>query len=187
MANGSYRRAHDLFHRRGFHAVGLDGILAEVGVTKTTFYNHFSSKDDLVAEVLRQHDRWWRDTFRERLKLRGGDSARAQLLAIFDVIGEMVQCGDYNGCYFINVAVQFPQPHDPAHLAAAQHKQSMQDIVREIAAYAGAPDPDRLAGELSLLMEGAYVTQQIMRDPAKMNLAKELAGELIERRLQPSS
>jgi len=46
--------AHDLFYAEGFHAVGLDRILAEVGVTKTTFYNHFASKDDLVLEVLVQ-------------------------------------------------------------------------------------------------------------------------------------
>lgn len=176
--------AHDLFYRHGFHAVGLDGLLAEVGVTKTTFYNHFDCKEDLVAEVLRVHDRWWRDTFRDRLRQRGGDSAKAQLLAIFDVIDELVQCGDYNGCFFVNVAVQFPQPHDPAHQAAAQHKQSMHDIVREIAAYAGAADPERLASEISLLMEGAYVTQQIVRDAERMNVARSLAAELIERRVK---
>lgn len=177
------RAAHDLFYRLGFHAVGLDGILAEVGVTKTTFYNHFESKEDLIADVLRWHDRWWRDTFRERLRARGGESARGQLLAIFDVIEAMVHCDDYNGCFFVNVAVQFPVQHDPAHEAAAQHKRAMHAIVRELAAYAGADDPAALAGELSLLMEGAYVTQQIVRDPELMRLAREVGALLVERRL----
>lgn len=176
--------AHDLFYRLGFHAVGLDGILAEVGVTKTTFYNHFESKEALITEVLRWHDRWWRDTFRERLKSLGGDTAHGQLLAIFDVIAELVRCEEYNGCFFVNVAVQFPLPHDPAHQAAIQHKRSMQEIVRELAAYAGADDPDALAAELSLLMEGAYVAQQIDRDPQKLVVARNLAALLIERRLQ---
>jgi AcrR family transcriptional regulator len=55
--------AMQLFYRNGFHAVGLDRILADTGVTKTTFYNHFESKDDLVVAVIQQRDRWWRDTF----------------------------------------------------------------------------------------------------------------------------
>lgn len=179
--------AHDLFYRLGFHAVGLDGILTEVGVTKTTFYNHFRSKEDLVAEVLRWHDRWWRDTFSDRLRQRGGDTARGQLMAIFDLIAELVQCSDYNGCFFVNVAVQFPLPHDPAHQLAAEHKRCMHAIVRELAAYAGATDPDTLASELSLLMEGAYVTQQVVRDPATMSVARELAALVISRRLPAES
>ncbi len=178
--------AHDMFYRMGFHAVGLDGILAEVGVTKTTFYNHFQSKEDLIADVLRWHDRWWRDTFRDRLRQRGGDSARGQLVAIFDVIEELVGCAEYNGCFFVNVAVQFPLPHDPAHQAAADHKRSMREIVRELAAYAGAADADALACEISLLMEGAYVTQQIVRDPPMMHVARRLAELAIESRLGPA-
>jgi len=75
--------AHDLFYRVGFHSVGLDAIIAEVGVTKTTFYNHFDSKDGLVLEVLRWHDRWWKDTFRDMLKKHGGDSPRGQIMAMF--------------------------------------------------------------------------------------------------------
>lgn len=187
MAESSRKRiiriAHDLFYRLGFHAVGLDGILAQVGVTKTTFYNHFESKEELVAEVLRWHDRWWRDTFRDQIRSRGGETARGQLLAIFDVIDDLARCDEYNGCFFVNVAVQFPQPHDPAHVAAAEHKRSMQEVVRELAAYAGADDPGALAAELSLLMEGAYVTQQIVREPEKMRAAREIAALLIERRL----
>ncbi|MCA9281267.1 MAG: helix-turn-helix transcriptional regulator [Phycisphaerales bacterium] len=41
-----------LFYEHGFHAIGLDAILEEVGVTKTTFYNHFASKDELIVAVL---------------------------------------------------------------------------------------------------------------------------------------
>jgi AcrR family transcriptional regulator len=70
--------AHELFYSDGFHNVGLDRILHEVGVTKTTFYNHFESKDDLVLEVLRMHDRWWRDTFQQLLRKHGGDTPPAR-------------------------------------------------------------------------------------------------------------
>lgn len=177
------KTAHDLFYRVGFHAIGLDAILAKVGVTKTTFYNHFPSKEDLVAEVLRWHDRWWRDTFRELLRRHGGDSPRGQLMAIFPALRETLACDDFNGCFFVNVAVQFPLPHDPAHEAAAAHKQGMEGILRELAGYAGADDPAALARELSLLMEGAYVTRQVTGDAGTVDVAQRIAVLLIEQRL----
>ena len=177
------RTAHDMFYRVGFHAVGLDGILAEVGVTKTTFYNHFGSKEDLVGEVLVWHDRWWQDTFRELLKKHGGDNPRDQLLAIPNVLDWLFASNDFNGCFFVNVAVQFPLPHDPAHEAAVKHKQAMGGIIRELSGYAGADDAAALADELSLVIEGAYVTRQVTRDAKTGEVARRLVKMLIERHI----
>jgi AcrR family transcriptional regulator len=175
--------AHDLFYRVWFHAVGLDAILADVGVTKTTFYNHFESKDDLVQAVLQFHDRWWQDTFREMLKKHGGDTPRGQLAVIFDALEELLARDDFNGCFFVNVAVQFPSPRDPAHKSAAAHKQAMETIIRELAGYAGADDPAALAQEMSLLMEGAYVTRQVTGNPDIAAVAKRVAQLVLEKHL----
>ncbi len=174
------RTAHDLFYRDGFHTVGLDRIINEVGVTKTTFYNHFPSKDDLILEVLRWHDRWWRDTFKEMLRRHGGDTPRGQLLAVFDALDETLAADGYNGCFFINVAVQFPLAHDPAHVAAAEHKRAMEGVIRELAAYAGAADPAAFAQELSLVMEGAYVTRQVTGNDATAAIARRIGTMLVE-------
>lgn len=177
------RTAHDMFYRRGFHAVGLDAILTEAGLTKTTFYNHFESKEDLVSAVLRWHDRWWQDTFREMLRKHGGTSARGQLLAVADALADLFACGDFNGCFFVNVAVQFPMAHDPAHQAAAEHKASMESILRELAGFAEAPDPAALAADLSLVMEGAYVTQQVTHSPETAETAQRLIRLLVDHHL----
>lgn len=171
--------ADDLFYRQGFHAVGLDQVLDQVGVTKTTFYNHFESKENLIEEVLKWHDRWWRDYFAMKLREHGGDTPRGQLEAIFDVIQEMVSSDEFNGCIFVNVVVEFPLPHDPIHQLAAQHKEKMIDLLREIAGYAGASDPLGLAKQLSILMEGAYVTQQVQSNPAAMEIPKNISHALI--------
>ncbi|MCA9286392.1 MAG: TetR family transcriptional regulator, partial [Phycisphaerales bacterium] len=178
MASGTREKliqtAHDLFYLEGFHTVGLDRIIADVGVTKTTFYNHFPSKDDLIVEVLRWHDGWWQETFRRMLRRHGGDTPRGQLLAVPDALGELFGGATYNGCMFVNVAVQFPLPHDPAHQMAAAHKAAMEDILREISGYAGARDALALAKELSLILEGAYVTLQILRDTDSIEVARRL-------------
>ena len=83
------KAADDLFYQEGFHAVGLDRVISAVGVTKTTFYNHFESKEHLILEMLQFHDRWWRDTFTRMLRKCGGKSPRGQLEAVFDVLDEL--------------------------------------------------------------------------------------------------
>lgn len=175
--------AHDLFYKIGFHAVGVDMILADVGVTKTTFYNHFESKDDLVHEVLNWHDCWWRNTFVQMLRQHGGDTPRGQLLAVFDAITEIFKSEEFNGCFFINVAVQFPQHHDPAHQAAVTHKSAMEDIIRELAGYAGADDPLSFAQELSLIMEGSYVTRQVTGKVEAADIAKRIATMVVDKHI----
>lgn len=177
------RTAHDLFYRDGFRSVGLDRILTEVGVTKTTFYNHFESKDDLVLEVLRWHDHWWRDEFVRLLRKHGGDTPRGQLLALPDAFDELFAADSYNGCFFVNVAVEFPLPHEPAHEAAVAHKHAMQDIIQQLGGYAGGPDAAAFAQEVSLVMEGAYVSRQITRRHEVTEALRRVLAGIVERHL----
>ncbi len=189
MTTGARHRllesAEDLFYRDGFHSVGLDRILAEVGVTKTTFYNHFQSKEDLMLAVLEVRDQWWRKTFGERLRARAGDDPGAQLRVVFDVLDEFIAGDAFNGCIFVNVSVEFPRAHTQAHRAAAEHKELMGALLRDLALRAGADDPVALAEELSLLMEGAYVTRQVTGRRDAAAIGRRVAALLIERRLGP--
>lgn len=175
--------AQDLFYREGFQAVGLDQVFAEVGVTKTTFYNHFTSKEDLILAVLRERDRWWRETFASRLRERAGDDPAAQLRAVFDALDEFVAADEFNGCLFINVAVEFPRPHTLAHRAAAEHKELMSAILRDLALRAGAADPIGLAQAIAMLMEGSYVTRHVTGERSAAAIAKRAAAVLIDRQL----
>jgi AcrR family transcriptional regulator len=174
------RTAHDLFYSEGFHSVGLDRILDQVGVTKTTFYNHFASKDDLVLATLDMHDKWWRETFARRLRELGGDTPRGQLLAIFDFLDEIFGGEEFNGCIFINVSVEFPLCHDPAHVAAVRHKQAMEDLIAELAGYASAEDPRQFAREVSIVLEGAYVTQQVSQNMTATETGARVLRMLID-------
>ena len=175
--------AANLFYRDGFHSVGLDRVLEEVGVTKTTFYNHFESKEHLILGVLEAHDRWWRNEFAERLQRRGGDDPAAQLRAVFDVLNDMFAESEFNGCIFVNVAAEFPMPHDPVHEAAAEHKRAMELILRDLALRAAASNPVALAEELAIVMEGSYVTQQVSRNGKTVEIARRLGDSLFEKYL----
>src|SRR5687768_4545275 len=78
--------AIDLFYQHGFHAVGLDRVIAETGVTKTTFYKHFESKDDLIVAAIERRDAWESRAWERAVRKLAGPDPRAQLLAVFDVM-----------------------------------------------------------------------------------------------------
>lgn len=171
--------ANQRFYRDGFRNVGIDQILDDVGISKTAFYKHFESKDDLVLEVLAFHDRWWRTVFQDTIRQRGGSDPVAQLRAMLDVVEDVIESDDYRGCFFVNVAMEFPLSHDPAHRAAAENKRAIEGVVRELATRAGVEDPQAMAEELCLVMEGAYVTHQVTGSPATGAIARRVADHIL--------
>ena len=108
------------FYRDGFRNVGIDQILSDVGISKTAFYKHFESKDDLMLAALEDQKRLMLETFVGMARERGGATALGQLHALLDVVEHIVESDDFHGCLFVNATMEFPLPHDPAHLAAAQ-------------------------------------------------------------------
>ena len=110
--------AYELFMSNGINAVGLDQIIKRVGVTKSTFYNHFESKDDLVLAVLKWRDSLWPTELRAALLRKAGPRPRNQLLALFGMLDEAWGTKGYTGCVFIYASSEFPHPHDPIHLVA---------------------------------------------------------------------
>lgn len=175
--------ALDLFHTHGFHAVGIDQIINAVGVTKTTFYNHFESKDDLMVAALERRDEWDMTDFTRRVEEKAGDDPRASLLAIFDVIDDWFTDPAYEGCIFINACAEFPSEHDPIHQAAANHYVLTERSIRTLAEQAGADDPADLARKLVILVEGAMLRRQITFDNDSARLAGQVAKALLREHL----
>ena len=106
-------------------------------------------------------------------------SPLAQLRALFDVVENILESERFRGCVFVNASIEFPLPHEPAHVAAAKSKAAFERLVCEIAQRAGADDPAALAQELTLIMEGAYVTRHVSGNPETINIARRL-GERVD-------
>ena len=175
------------FYRDGFRNVGLDQVLADVGISKTAFYKHFECKDDLILAALEMQNRWLQDTFREMVRQRGGAAPVGQLRALLDVVDQIIDSDEYQGCIFVNVAMEFPLAHEPAHVAAAQHKQAIEEIVCDLATRAGAAEPRLMARELCLVMEGAYVTRQVTGDRQSIAVARRVADLVIAAHLREAA
>ncbi len=170
------------FYRDGFRSVGMDQILADVGISKTAFYKHFESKEDLMLAALEMQHNWLQDTFRGMIRERGGPTAVGQLYALLDVVEMIIGSDEFQGCIFVNVAMEFPLMHEPAHVAASQNKQAIEDFVYQLGVEAGAGDPRALAQELCLVMEGAYVTRHVTGNKQIIDIARGVAKLVISSR-----
>lgn len=173
----------DLFYQSGFHAVGLDRILHEVGTTKTTFYNHFESKDALALACVQARDERWRKRFPSLLRERAGDDPIAQLREVFELWKDWFSHVHFNGCVFIHACSEFPSPDDPCHRVARGNVNALRDIVADLAREAGIDDFDGFAEQFKVLMQGAIVIEVIDRDNRAAETAGRLASLLIERSL----
>jgi AcrR family transcriptional regulator len=169
------------FYRDGFRSVGIDQILADVGISKTAFYKHFECKEDLLLAAMELQNKWLQETFRSMVRGRA-DTAIGQLHAAFDVVEHIIASDEFQGCFFVNVVMEFPLPHEPAHVLASQSKQAIEELMHELSHEAGASDPRGLAQELCLLMEGAYVTRQVTGNKKAVDTARRIARMLIDSR-----
>ena len=176
--------ALNLFYEHGFHAVGLDRVLAQVGVTKTTFYNHFESKDDLAVAAVRLRDKWEMDAFARLVKDKAGYDPKAMLLAMFDVLDDWFNHPDYHGCLFITAVSEFPSKHDPIHRAAASHFADSREAIAKMAEAIGIRDTGAFADEWAVLLEGAVVYRQITYDNSAAAVAKRIAEARLNDYLQ---
>ena len=153
--------ASALFYRHGVRAVGVDLVVAEAGVAKTSLYRHFRTKDDLIAAFLQREDEdFWR-VWDEVAGRHAGDAA-GELAAHLDWIGDRVGRRGYRGCPQLNVAAEFPEADHPARKVATAHKLELRRRLRAIAERLDASDPDQLAGQLSVLVNGAFVSGSVL-------------------------
>jgi AcrR family transcriptional regulator len=167
------------FYRDGFRSVGIDQILADVEISKTAFYKHFESKEDLMLAALELQNCWLQTTFQAMIRDRGGDTPLGQLYALFDVVEHIIESDDFHGCIFVNASMEFPLQHEPAHILAAKSKQAIEDVVHNLGVEAGAANPRALAQELCLIMEGAYVTRVVSGNQSTIAIARGIARLVI--------
>jgi AcrR family transcriptional regulator len=151
--------ASDLFYRHGIRAVGVEAIAEAAGTNKMTLYRHFASKDELVAEYLRCLARDGSRLWQELDAASPGDP-RAQLRGWLAAMQAHVLDTDQRGCALANAAVELPAKDHPARCVIEQYKTEQRGRLVGLCAASGVDEPELLADELFLLLEGAHVSVQ---------------------------
>ena len=170
--------ATNLFNRLGYHAAGIDQVIAEAGIAKTTLYRHFKSKEDLIVTVLRGIDEQYRDNMRQMADQLAADP-KQKLLATFDFLQSWFCDQSFYGCPFMSAAGEYSERNNAVFQETIVHKRLMIAYFEELARAAMIKNPQKVAEEINLLHEGAIAVAHISGDSAIAIKAKQLAARII--------
>ena len=163
--------ADRLFYLQGIRAVGVDTIAAEIGISKRTLYNHFPSKDALIAAYLE----------RRFVQPRPSDKSPVeQILGTFDSLERRFAAKDFRGCPFVNAVAELGSEDQSVRKIAIAFKESRRLWFRDLLVQLGASDAEGLATQLVLLVDGSIAQDLVRNDPAMARAAKAAAKVLLK-------
>jgi AcrR family transcriptional regulator len=174
-----FSAATDLFYRFGFRAVSVDQIAAEAETTKVTFYRVFSSKDELIVEVLKQHTQYFADWWDAIVSQYEGDPRR-QVEAIFDALMEKVCSGAKRGSPIANAATEITDDDHPAKQVIAEHSADISRRMRGLCEAMGASEPEQLGDSLTLLLQGVFAARVVFNNVTQVRAAGAAAKALLD-------
>ena len=162
--------ATHLFCKNGINATGIDAIIDEAGTAKTTLYKLFGSKTSLVHAVLENEGRQWREWFIGSIEANGGD-AETKLARIFPTLKSWFGEDRFYGCPFINAVGEHDKDQKQFRAIAMRHKKVVLAHIEKLAGEMGAAEPEVLAHQLALLIDGAIVAAMVSRNPGVADTA----------------
>jgi AcrR family transcriptional regulator len=171
--------AERLFYAEGYHAVGIDRIIDEAGVAKMTMYKHFASKAELIVAVLQERDARLQKSL--QVFVDAINDPGKKLKAVFSWHDRWFNEPDFNGCMFINAAIEYSNPDDDIHQVSRQHKQNTLAYLSKI--LDGIVEKKRarkLAGQMLQILEGAIITRHIFNDRNAALTAWQTAAALLK-------
>jgi len=164
------KTADSLFYGEGIRAVGVDTIASEVGISKRTLYNYFPSKDDLIVAYLARR---LRPTAVSELP------PAEQILGNFDQLERSLADDGFRGCPFVNAVAELKEPGHAANKIALTFKDQSRTWFRELLSRLEIANPESLAMQLMLLVDGAIAAAVVRRDPKMARVAREAARVLL--------
>jgi AcrR family transcriptional regulator len=162
--------ATHLFCKNGINATGIDAIIEEAGTAKTTLYKLFGSKTNLVHAVLESEGKQWREWFIAAIEQGGGD-AETKLSRIFPALKTWFGEERFYGCPFINAVAEHDKDAKQFRAIAMKHKKVVLAHIEKLAGEMGAVEPEMLAHQLALLIDGAIVAAMVSRNPGVADTA----------------
>lgn len=162
-----------LFHQKGYNSTGINEVIAQASIAKSTLYQHFSSKDALCVAVLEQrHDLWFAKL---KKSLANKVSQQDKLLGIFDFVMQMNEEEDFRGCQFLNMLSEIPYPSAEVMQVIQHHKNDLQHYIRQVAQPSFTPQ----ASHIYFLLESAIVESQVYRSQEPVLKIKQIVKSFI--------
>ncbi|MVV52406.1 TetR/AcrR family transcriptional regulator [Pseudomonas sp. PB120] len=167
-----------LIYKSGISATGMDLLVKTAGVSRKSIYRYFANKDELVVAALQRRDVRWMHWYRSEVDQAPTPADR--LLNLFTVLKAWFVSEGFRGCAFINTSGETGDPQDPVRQVAREHKQKLLDYVCELCTEYGATDPEMLARQLLILIDGAITVALVMGDDRAADNAHCMARKLLD-------
>ena len=168
------KTASRLFYRQGYSNTGINQIIDEAVIAKSTLYKHFKSKEDLLIAYLYETGERTVKAMREAAE-KGKDPAD-QIMAIFDYLEELVGRKDFYGCHFLNIVYEMPEGDARVRLQIQKQKNAVRALFDEIVNPLGRPD---LADEIYTLFEGALIAHKVHEATWPIGTAKKMIKKIM--------
>jgi AcrR family transcriptional regulator len=166
--------ASRLFYTQGYNSTGINQVIKEAEVAKASLYQYFPSKEDLLAEYLKETAATTNEMLRsvcDKYK-----TPREKVMGLFDFLLQFTKQSEFNGCNFLNIAAEVPEGHAAVRALIKKQKNQIRNL------FAGIMKPigkEQLADELYLLFDAALVSSKVYRDGWPVKTASKIAGKLI--------
>jgi len=167
-----------LIYKSGIAATGMDLLVKTAGVSRKSIYRYFANKEALTLAALQRRDVRWMHWF--TTAVGQAETPADRLLNLFTVLKSWFDAEGFRGCAFINTSGETGDPQDPVRLIAKDHKQKLLDYLCELCTEHGTDDPQTLAKQLLILIEGAITVALVMGDHSAADNAQCMARKLLD-------
>lgn len=171
--------AYSVFYGQGFHATGIDTVLANSGISKRTMYKYFRTKEELIAAVVEYYQQLAFEKIPAIMIARHRDPIK-QILCLFDIKREEFTEGNFAGCFALNAKLEFESKDASIEKACSRFYVLFEDFIAALCVKAKCKQPKLTARKIIILFQGAVAYSQTHHDPSGSNTAKSMAKNILD-------
>ncbi|SEC51853.1 DNA-binding transcriptional regulator, AcrR family [Tenacibaculum sp. MAR_2009_124] len=160
-----------LIHHQGYNSTGINQIIKEAKVAKSTFYQHFESKDLLCVEFLNRRHNFWFSEFSNFTSQF--TSLKEKTLAAFDFIMIMNKNENFRGCSFLNILSEISEEQKSIRSVIQVHKNDLRQFFQELI------EEELLATHVYMLFESSIIESQLFKSNEIVEKSKKIIKTLL--------
>lgn len=171
--------ASRLFYFEGYNQTGINQIIEEAGVAKSSMYQSFRSKEEIAVEYLQRRHKMWIGNLSDFVSDK--KSGNEKIIGALAYIKDWLEGVEYRGCGFQNIVTDLPKGQNSIADQVLFHKNELLDWLRQELKEENynTEETDILAKEIMVIMEGAIILAQIQKNSWPVNSAESTLRKLL--------
>jgi len=175
--------ASRLFYDQGYQATGINQIIDEASVAKSSLYQYFRTKEELLNAYLKIAEK---EYFEDLYKMINKDAdPLKQILSLFDYRINSIQQKNFKGCTFVRVVYELPNADEETAKLVRNYKSSVKAFigkaVEQLKNASSKKAKEQLTNTIFYLFEGSGLESSIHKSIQPLVDAKSIVTSLIHK------